>query len=61
MPMDKDSKKKPDPKDAPIGDGIAKEGVKTVGAAMAYKDYQMTKMGNGEKPVTFEEWKAGKR
>jgi hypothetical protein len=60
MPSDSD-KKKMDPKDAPIGTGIANEGRKTITSSMAYKDYQMTKLGNGEKPVSFEEWKAGKR
>jgi hypothetical protein len=58
----KDDKKKPaDPKDAPLGSGIANKGRDTVAASMAFKDYQMTKMSNGEKPVSFEDWKAGKR
>ncbi len=66
MPMDKDgdydrSTKKKKPEDAPIGTGIARKGVNTIQSAMAYKDYQMTKMGAGETPVSFEEWKAGKR
>ncbi|CAB4140631.1 hypothetical protein UFOVP669_53 [uncultured Caudovirales phage] len=57
-----DEKKKNDAMDAPIGTGMAGEAKKTLGEVMpAYRDYQMLKMTNGEKPVSIEEFKKGKR
>lgn len=50
--------KKPE---ARLGTGAAEEARKTLRAMPAYKDYQMMKMSNGEKPVSFDEWKKGKR
>lgn len=55
-------RKKNDPMDAPLGTGAADKTRTTLGRdAPAYKDYQMLKYGAGEQPVSYEEWKAGKR
>lgn len=57
-----DEKKKNDAMAAPIGTGMAGEAKETLGKIMpAYRDYQMLKMSNGEKPVSIEEFKKGKR
>lgn len=47
--------------DARLGTGAAEDARKTVRAMPAYRDYQMLKTSNGEKPVSFDEWKKGKR
>lgn len=54
---DKDDKKK----EAPLGSGMAENARGTVRAMPAYRDYQMTVMSSGGKPVPFDEWKKGKR
>lgn len=51
-------KKKPD---APLGKGMAEDARKTLKTIPAYKDYQMTAYSSGNKPVSFEDWKKGKR
>lgn len=50
--------KKPD---ARLGTGAAENARKDLRAMPAYKNYQMLKLGNGEKPVSYEDWKKGKR
>lgn len=44
-----------------LGTGMAEEGRKTVKSMPAYRDYQTRKAEMGEKPVSFDEWKKGKR
>jgi hypothetical protein len=56
-----DDKKSAPKNDARLGTGAAESARKDLRAMPAYRDYQMLKMSNGEKPVTYEEWKAGKR
>jgi hypothetical protein len=51
-------KKKPEPS---LGKGMVEEGRKTLKSMPAYKDYQMTAYSSGNKPVSFEDWKKGKR
>lgn len=51
-------KKKPE---MPLGKGMAEDARKTVKSMPAYKDYQMTAYSSGNKPVSFEDWKKGKR
>lgn len=57
MPM-KDKDKKPEGR---LGTGMAEDARKNLKAMPAYKDYQMTAMSSGNTPVSFEEWKKGKR
>jgi hypothetical protein len=47
--------------DAPLGKGMAEDARKTLKTIPAYKDYQMTAYSSGNKPVSFEDWKKGKR
>lgn len=51
-------KKKPE---ATLGKGLAEDARKAVKSMPAYKDYQMTAYSSGNKPVSFDEWKKGKR
>lgn len=46
---------------APLGSGMAEEARKAIRLRPAYKDYQMTAYASGNKPVSFEDWKKGKR
>lgn len=55
--MDKKDKKP----DGRLGTGMAEDARKTVKAMPAYRDYQMTAMSSGNTPVSFEDWKKGKR
>lgn len=54
--MDKKGKK-----EGRLGTGMAEEARKTTRALPAYRDYQMTAASSGNKPVSFEDWKKGKR
>lgn len=53
-----DDKKKAD---ARLGTGMAEKARKDIRSAPAYKDYAMTAMSSGNKPVSFDDWKKGKR
>lgn len=57
-----DEKKRNDAMEAPTGSGMVGQTKKLLGDVMpAYNDYRMLKMSNGEKPVSLEEFKKGKR
>lgn len=52
----------PDKKpEARLGTGAAENARKDLRAMPAYRDYQMLKLSNGEKAVSYDEWKKGKR
>lgn len=46
---------------APLGSGMAEKARKDLKSMPAYREYQMTAYSSGNKPVSFEDWKKGKR